>query len=88
MTEGCARGCELSVFLYGKSRGGPESETHPLFFVSVESKGFRDCVSRLFAILAGRFVSVAAKGLTRAEYWRESNWVGREDFGGVRRTAG
>ena|SRR5580704_4329876 len=87
MTEGCARGRELSVFHMGRIGVGPKARP-PLFFVSVESKGFRDCVSRLFAILAGRFVSVAAKGLTRAECWRESNWVGREDFEGVRRTAG
>jgi hypothetical protein len=32
------------------------------------------------------FVSVAAKGLTRAGCWRESNRMGWEDFGGVRGT--
>jgi hypothetical protein len=35
----------------------------PLFFVSVASKGFSHGVSLLFATLAGRFISVAAKGL-------------------------
>jgi hypothetical protein len=36
---------------------------HPLVFVSVASKGFGYDVSPLFATLAGRFISVAAKGL-------------------------
>ena len=58
----------------------------PLFFVSVASKGFSPAVSLLFATLAGRRISVAAKGLTGADCWRESNWEGWEDFGGVRRT--
>ena len=35
----------------------------PRFFVSVASKGFSLLVSLLFATLAGRFISVAAKGL-------------------------
>jgi hypothetical protein len=59
----------------------------PLFFVSVASKGLSPTVSLLFATLAGRSISVAAKGLTGSDCWRESNWEGREDFGGVRRTA-
>ena len=58
----------------------------PLFSVSVASKGFRNRVNPLFATLAGRFISVAAKGLTGTKCWRESNCVGCEDFGGVRRT--
>jgi len=58
----------------------------PLFFVSVASKGLRSAVSLLFATLAGRSISVAVKGLTRTKCWRESNCVGGEDFGGVRRT--
>jgi hypothetical protein len=37
--------------------------THPLFFVSVAAKELSEAVSLLFATLAGRFVSVAAKGL-------------------------
>src|SRR6266478_3753697 len=36
----------------------------PLFFVSVASKGLTPTVSLLFATLAGRSISVAAKGLT------------------------
>jgi hypothetical protein len=36
----------------------------PGFFVSVASKGVRFSVSLLFATLAERFVSVAAKGVT------------------------
>ena len=60
---------------------------HPLFFVSAESKGLRDRVNPLFATLAGRFISVAAKGLMGAGCWRESNGLGWEDFGGVRRTS-
>src|SRR5260370_27381912 len=43
-------------FLY---RGIPT----PVFFVSVASKGFSQTVSLLFATLAGRFISVAVKGL-------------------------
>src|SRR5712691_10235944 len=35
----------------------------PLFFVSVASKGLSQAVSLLFATLAGRSISVAAKGL-------------------------
>jgi hypothetical protein len=35
----------------------------PRFFVSVASKGFTKPVSLLFATLAGRSISVAAKGL-------------------------
>jgi hypothetical protein len=34
-----------------------------VFFVSVASKGLSQSVSLLFATLAGRFISVAAKGL-------------------------
>jgi hypothetical protein len=34
-----------------------------VFFVSVASKGFSKTVSPLFATLAGRFISVAVKGL-------------------------
>ena len=67
----------------GCARRGPL----PLFFLSVASKGVSSAVSLLFATLAGRSISVAAKGLTRTKCWREGNWVGREDFGGVRRTA-
>ena len=59
----------------------------PLFFVSAESKGLSDRVSLLFATLAGRSISVAAKGLMGADCWRESNGLGWEYFGGVRRTS-
>jgi len=41
-------------------RGG---SAHPVFFVSVASKGLSLAVSLLFATLAGRSISVAAKGL-------------------------
>jgi len=37
----------------------------------------------LFAILAGRFVSVAAKGVRGADCWRESNWMGWEAIEGL-----
>jgi hypothetical protein len=57
----------------------------PRFFVSVASKGFRDMVSLLFATLAGRAISVAAKGLVAMGCWRESNRLEWEDFGKVRR---
>src|ERR1700682_113864 len=59
----------------------------PLFFVSVASKELSPTVSLLFATLAGRSISVAARGLTRADCWLEVNWEGWKDFGGVRRTA-
>jgi hypothetical protein len=39
--------------------------TSPLFFVSVASKGLSRTASLLFATLAGKAISVAAKGLTR-----------------------
>src|SRR5882672_9011703 len=58
----------------------------PLFFVSVASKGLTPTVSLLFATLARRSISVAAKGLTGADCWRESNCVGSEDSEEVRRT--
>jgi hypothetical protein len=38
-----------------------------VFFVSVASKGLRLAVSLLFATLAGRCISVAAKGLREEE---------------------
>ncbi len=38
-------------------------EPYPVFFVSVASKGLSRAVSLLFATLAGRSISVAAKGL-------------------------
>jgi hypothetical protein len=38
-----------------------------VFFVSVASKGLSQDVSLLFATLAGRFVSVAVKGLKEEE---------------------
>ena len=58
----------------------------PMFFVSVASKGFSFAVSLLFATLARRSISVAAKGLTGTKCWRERNGLGWEDFGGIRRT--
>ena len=61
-----------------------------MFRVSVASKGFSCGVSLLFATLAGRFISVAAKGLTGAECDRDccrvGGGVGWEDPDGVRRT--
>ena len=42
----------------------------PLFFVSVASKGLSFIVSLLFATVAGRFISVAAKGLKEEEVRR------------------
>ncbi len=41
----------------------PERRGGPLFFVSVASKGLSQAVSLLFATLAVRSISVAAKGL-------------------------
>jgi hypothetical protein len=66
----------------------------PLFLVSVAAKRLSPAVSLLFATLAGKFISVAAKGVTLRSSGRvgagcsqESNWGGREDFERVRRTA-
>jgi hypothetical protein len=47
----------------------------PVFFVSVASKGFSQGVSLLFATLAGRFISVAGKGV-KAMAERNPDWVG------------
>jgi hypothetical protein len=58
-----------------------------VFFVSVASKGLSHSVSLLFATLAGRCINVAAKGLTQPRCWLESNRLGWENLGGVRRTA-
>jgi hypothetical protein len=58
----------------------------PRYFVSVASKGLSPAVSLLFATLARRFISVAAKGLIGGGGWRESNGMGCEDSGGLRRT--
>ena len=41
----------------------------------------------MFATLAERFISVAAKGLRGVPCWRESNWVRWRDLEGVRMTA-
>src|SRR6266446_3050094 len=78
-TPDCRSGCAS----LSDAQGGTPT---PLFFVSVASKGFSLAVSLLFATLAGRSISVAVKGLRRTKCWRESNWMGWEDFGGVRRT--
>ena len=58
-----------------------------MFFVNVAAKGVSHAVSLLFATLGGKSISVAAKGLMEADCWRKGNWVGWEDFEGVRRTA-
>ena len=57
-----------------------------MFFVSVASKGVRFGVSRLFAPLTGKSICVASKGVMGMDCWRESNGLGWEEFGGVRRT--
>jgi len=48
----------------------------PVFFASVASKGLINRASLLFAILAGRSISVATKGVTGVRCWRESNGLG------------
>src|SRR4029077_18268343 len=58
----------------------------PLIFVSVASKGFSPDVSLLFATLAGRSISVEAKGFRGADRWQESNARGWTDFEGARKT--
>ena len=42
----------------------------PPVFVSVATKGLSPAVSLLFATLAGRFINVAAKGLTIQTRWK------------------
>jgi hypothetical protein len=59
----------------------------PGFLVNVAFKGFGPAISLLFAALAGRFISVAAKELTGAYCWRKSNCLRWEDLRGVRRIA-
>ena len=56
----------------------------PRIFVSIASKGLSPAASLLFATLARKTIHAAAKGLTRTECWRESNWAGGEDFEGPR----
>jgi hypothetical protein len=56
------------------------------FFVSVASKGLSPSVSLLFAILAGRAISIAVKGLTGRTVWREANGRDGKIFEGVRKT--
>jgi hypothetical protein len=46
-------------------------DAHPPFFVSVASKGLSQTVSLLFATLAGRYISVAVKGLREEEARRQ-----------------
>jgi hypothetical protein len=46
-----------------RTRGRGAEGTPPCFLVSVASKGFSKAVSLLFATLAGRFISVASKGV-------------------------
>jgi hypothetical protein len=58
----------------------PERRDHPLFFVSVASKGVRLTINLLFATLAVESISVAAKGM-EALCWRESKYLGWVDFG-------
>jgi hypothetical protein len=52
---------------------------HPRFFVSVAAKGVSFVASRLFAILAGDSISVAAKGLMGTRCWRGRNGPEWED---------
>jgi hypothetical protein len=59
----------------------------PLFFVSVASKGLNQTVSLLFATLAGRFISVAAKGL-KAGVGSDPDRVGAGQLTVVRQRTG
>jgi len=54
---------ELNVEM---SKGGTPT---PWFFVSVASKGVSPAVSRLFATVTRRSISVAAKGVTGMGFW-------------------
>src|SRR5260370_14872110 len=66
-----------------KVEGGSKSGSgalRPLFFVSVASKGLSPTASLLFSTLAGRPISVATKGITVADCWREGNWTGWKAF--------
>jgi len=57
-----------------------------VFFVSVAGKGLSPAVSLLFATLAGKSISVAAKGVRGRAEGEKVTGAGREDVGGVRRT--
>jgi hypothetical protein len=50
----------------------------PSFFVSVASKGVKNIVSLLFATLAGRSKSVAAKGLGGQIWLQSGRLAGRK----------
>src|ERR1700682_5509504 len=81
------RPCECLVSLpLGEVRCSRERHVHPLFLVSVAGKGLSGAISLLFAILAGKSISVAAKGVGGASCWGESNDERYEEFVGVRRT--
>ena len=58
-----------------------------MFFVSVAAKGLSPAVSLLFATLAGKSISVAAKGVRGRAESEKVTGAGREDLEGVRRTA-
>jgi len=69
------------------SRKAERRRTHPVFSVSVAFKGFNHAVSLLFASVSRGCTSVAFKRFKGAKLWRESNWMGCEDFVAVGRTA-
>jgi hypothetical protein len=71
----------------GRFEGWEVRGPAPWFLVSVASTGLRFGVSRLFAALARRAVSVASKGFTETDCWLEGNCVRADDFGEVRGTA-
>jgi hypothetical protein len=54
----------VATYRYGDTSRKDHSTPTPRFFVSVASKGLSHTVSPLFATLAGRSISVAAKGFT------------------------
>jgi hypothetical protein len=57
---------------------------HPLFFVSVASKGFSAYVSSLKSTLMGSFASVDSKGLRESRKWKSENekWPRRDGANG------
>src|SRR5438132_14226871 len=64
-----------------------EGTPHPWFFVSVASKGFSAAVSLVFATLAEKSISVAAKEVRGVNCRRKSNSEKCEEFVAVGRIA-
>lgn len=79
LERGSFAGLKIGRFESWEIAGHPT----PWVFVSVAYKRVRFSVSRLFATVAGKFVSVADKGLMGSGRWREGNVFGWADLGEI-----